>query len=276
MTDGVTVHRDVVYSSPVGFRPLSLDLYVPPWPVRALCIYLHGGGWRVGSRSIGPGRAAQWTPSFFEQVALQGLAVASVDYRLSGEAHYPAQLDDVSAAALYLADNRSTYAVPSDRTVAWGVSAGGHLAAMYALSAAKDSSTLPPIDAVVCWYTPTDLGALPDDMDEVGGRGDRGPDSREAHLIGAALDDRPDLASAASPVHLVAAGSPAFLFLHGSIDVAIPPRQSQRLADALVAAGGQARLEIVDGASHMFPELDDEQTHHVVDRSVRFLVASLA
>ena len=191
----VTIHRDVVYSRAPGYRPLSLDLYAPEGPARALCLYLHGGGWRVGSRADGPGTARDWTPSFFERVAAMGLAMASVDYRLTGEARWPAQLDDVAAAAAFLSLQRKPLGVPTHRTVAWGVSAGGHLAAMHALRSAD-----PGLDAVVCWYPPTDLAALADDCDEAGGHGERGPEARESQLIGAPVGERPDLAGAASPV----------------------------------------------------------------------------
>jgi acetyl esterase/lipase len=75
----VTIHRDVVYFRPPGYRPVALDLYVPAEPAQALCLYLHGGGWRLGSRSDGPGAARSWSPSFFERVAAMGLAVASLD-----------------------------------------------------------------------------------------------------------------------------------------------------------------------------------------------------
>jgi acetyl esterase/lipase len=263
----VTSYRDVVYSRPAGYRPVALDLYVPAGPARALCLYLHGGGWRLGSRSDGPGRARSWSPSFFERVAAMGLAVASVDYRLSGEAVFPAQLEDVSAAAGFLARERAGFGVTTPRTVAWGVSAGGHLAAMLALTAPA-----PPVDAVVCWYTPADLGALPADVDDAGGHGDRGPDSREGQLIGASLDERPDLAAAASPVRFAHSGAPPFLLVHGTADDLVPPRQSERLAGALTAAGAPATVDLVEGASHMFPELDDAATTAVIERSVRFLL----
>ena len=261
------MHRDVIFASPVGFRPLSLDLYVPSRPPQALCLYLHGGGWRVGGRADGPGRAKNWSPSFFEQVAALGLAVASIDYRLSGETVFPAQRDDVAAAARYLAARRGDHGITASRTVAWGVSAGGHLAALHAL-------TSPGVDAVVCWYPPTDLSALPGDIEDAGGTGEPGPESRESQLIGAPLTQRPDLADAASPVRFAHAGAPPFLFLHGSADGLVPPRQSRRLAEALTAAGGTATVELVPGAGHMFPELDDAATRRVVERSARFLIES--
>jgi acetyl esterase/lipase len=267
----VTIQKDLVYSRLPGYRPLSLDLYVPAGPARALCLYLHGGGWRVGSRSDGPGTARDWTPSFFERVAAMGLAMASVDYRLSAEARWPAQLEDIEAAATFLSLQRKPLGVPTPRTVAWGVSAGGHLAAMHALCSPGSS-----VDAVVGWYPPTDLDALAGDCDEAGGHGDQGPEARESQLLGAPVGERPDLAAAASPVQFARAGAPPFLLLHGTADVLVPPRQSQRLAGALTAAGAQATVELVDGAGHMFPELDEAATTRVVERSVRFLCSPVS
>jgi acetyl esterase/lipase len=264
------VRRDVVYAAPIGFRPLSLDLYVPPAPA-LLCVYLHGGGWRVGSRHDGPGAAARWTsPSFFEYLAARRIAVASVDYRLSGEAQFPAQLDDAQAAVAFLAAHAEMLGLPAEFAV-WGVSAGGHLAALLALRPGVDAL---PLRAAVCWYSPTDLDALADDIVEAGGSPDRSATSREGMLVGGPLDDRPEVVAAASPVKAVAGAQvpPPFLFLHGDADVAVPARQSARLAEALTAAGGSATVELVPGATHMFPELDDDATRAVVDRSVRFLL----
>lgn len=261
------MRRDVVYAAAVGFRPLALDLYVPRDPA-LLCVYLHGGGWRLGSRRSGPGAAGRWTsPSFFEHVAAQGVAVASVDYRLSGEAIFPAQRDDVHAAVAFLHEHANEFGLPAALAM-WGVSAGGQLAALQALGGD------PPVRAAVCWYTPTDLGALAGDITDAGGTPDRGSTSREGLLLGGPLDERPGLVAAASPVNAVPAVDtlPAFLFLHGDADVAVPPRQSTRLADALTAAGGSATVELVPGASHMFPELDDTATRAAVDRSVAFLL----
>lgn len=223
----------------------------------------------MGSRADGPGPAREWTPSFFERVAALGLAVASLDYRLSGEARWPAQLEDVQAAATFLSLQRKPLGVPTPRTVAWGVSAGGQLAAMHALSS-PDAG----LGAVVCWYPPTDLAALAGDCDEAGGRGERGPQARESQLLGAPVGEHPDLADAASPVRFAHRQAPPFLFLHGTADVLVPPRQSQRLADALTAAGAQATVELVDGAGHMFPGLDEPAMTKLIERSVDFLCAT--
>jgi acetyl esterase/lipase len=284
-------YKEVVFARRPGFRPLALDLYVPARP-RALCVYLHGGGWRAGSRTEGPGNVKNWTPDFFSYVASQGLAIASVDYRLSGEATFPAQSDDVSVAIDFLAEHRAGFGVTCDRTVIWGVSAGGHLAALAALAGStaelhsSPASGLAPatvnaaqgrqnrIAAAVCWYPVTDLDALSEDVAEAGGHPDRSAQSREGAVLGGALDDLPDLVAAASPVHQVRPGAPPFLFLHGDSDVAVPARQSERLATELRRAGTTATVELIPGAGHMFPELDEAATRAVTDRSVHFLLSN--
>jgi acetyl esterase/lipase len=265
----ITGHREVVFAKRPGFRPLALDLHVPENPT-ALCVYLHGGGWRAGSRTEGPGNVRTWKPDFFAYAASTGLAVASVDYRLSGEASHPAQVDDVAAALDFLAAHRADFGVTTTRTVIWGVSAGGHLAALAALNPAAR------IAAAVCWYPVTDLDALSKDIADAGGHPDRSARSREGAFLGAALDDVPGLAAAASPVNHVHPGAPPFLLLHGDADTAVPPRQSERLAEALRVAGATATVELIPGAGHMFPELDEPATRAVTDRSIRFLLAHAA
>ncbi|WP_181803370.1 alpha/beta hydrolase, partial [Streptomyces shenzhenensis] len=106
----VTVHRDVVFAVHEGHRPLALDLYVPSEP-RALVVYLHGGGWLRGSRRATPAPHVWWRGEPFERLAAHGLAVACCDYRLSGEAVFPAQLDDVRTALRWLAEHRAAYGV---------------------------------------------------------------------------------------------------------------------------------------------------------------------
>ncbi|MGI8451824.1 MAG: prolyl oligopeptidase family serine peptidase, partial [Streptosporangiaceae bacterium] len=162
---------------------------------------------------------------------------------------------------------RKLLGVPTEHTVAGGVSAGGHRAAPHALCSPGAG-----VDAVVCWYTPTERDALAGDRDAAGGHRDRGPQARESQLIGAPLDERPDLAAAASPVPFARGDAPPFLFLHGTADTRVPARQSQRLAGALATAGARATVELVDGATHMFPELDEAATAALIKRSVAFLL----
>ena len=126
----------VPYAAIPGIRPLELDLYLPAGataPVPAV-VFLHGGGWRVGSRhSVGPAYAG-WSPSPFERLAQAKIAVASVDYRLSGEAQWPAQLHDAKAAVRWLRARADEIGIDSSRIAAWGESSGGHLAALLGLT----------------------------------------------------------------------------------------------------------------------------------------------
>jgi acetyl esterase/lipase len=102
-------------------------------------VFLHGGGWRLGSRrSAGPAFAGA-SPSPFERFARAGLAVASVEYRLSGEALWPARLHDAKAAVRWLRTRSAELAVDAGRIAAWGESAGGHLAALLGLVTVSDA-----------------------------------------------------------------------------------------------------------------------------------------
>ncbi|WP_375424031.1 alpha/beta hydrolase fold domain-containing protein [uncultured Friedmanniella sp.] len=244
---GGQVLAGVPYATLPGVRPLELDLYLPPaGPVPApVVVFLHGGGWRLGSRrSVGPaypGPTAEGTaPTPFEVVAAAGIAVASVDYRLTGEATWPAQLDDAKDAVGWLRLRADDLGVDPARIAAWGESAGGHLAALLGLSGT--------VTAVAAWYPPSDLAALPGDT----GADPGAPDSREAQLLGAPLAAVPELAAAASPVAYVAPGAPPFLLLHGRADRAVPWEQSERFAAALRAAHVAVDFVCYDDADHMW------------------------
>ena len=133
---GTRVLAGVPYAAIPGIRPLELDLYLPPAEgPHPVVVFLHGGGWRVGSRhSAGPAyRGAD--PNPFELVAQAGVAVASVDYRLSGEATWPAQLHDAKAAVRWLRARAGELGVDPGRIAAWGESAGGPLAELLGLVA---------------------------------------------------------------------------------------------------------------------------------------------
>jgi len=193
--------------------------------------------------------------------------VASIDYRLSGEAHYPAQLDDVTAACRFVIDQRAELGLPDVPLTLWGVSAGAHLAALGALA----SSVADDIAGVSCWSAPSDLSALPDDVDAVGGHGERGMAARESMLLGAALSEATDLARAASPAACVRAAAPPFQLVHGSADVHVPFAQSERFAAALERAGVPVTFVPVDGADHFYSTIDSEHLSDLVDRSTDFL-----
>jgi acetyl esterase/lipase len=248
----------VPYAALPGARPLELDLHLPPetdGPVPVV-VFLHGGGWRLGSRhSAGPAyRGADPTP--FEQVALAGIAVASVDYRLSGEAVWPAQLHDAKAAVRWLRHRAGELGIDPGRVAAWGESAGGHLAALLGLTAGHpalegDVGVPGPssaVGAVVAWYPPTDLRLVAADR----GADPDAADSREAQLLGAPVPSAPARAAEASPVSHVSSTAPPVLLLHGRADRFISPAQSKRLNEALRAVGAEVELHLYDDADHMW------------------------
>jgi acetyl esterase/lipase len=260
MTPKVRRVPDIRYSELLGHRPLELDLYLPegvgPWPV---IVYVHGGGWQRGSRRDPP---PLLDADFYDGIAAQGFAVAAIDYRLSGEARFPAPAQDVRAAVGWVRDHAADYRLDPGRVFLWGDSAGGHLALLAALTGA-------PVRAAVAWFPVTDLAGLPADLADAGGVPDLGPDSREARLLGAAASSVPDLARQASPVAHASADAPPILLMHGTVDDLVPAAQSIRLAEALGRAGASVELELVPGATHFWKGASDVPA--IIRRSIEFL-----
>lgn len=275
------LRRAVEYAALPGYRPLLLDLYTPPGPPAPVVLFVHGGGWRLGTRSVFCPTWRDWDPNPFHRLVAAGFAVASVDYRLSGEAVFPAQLQDVTAALRWLRTRDGELGVDADRVVAWGESAGAHLAALLGLTAGRPDPDLvggdptAPIAGVVDWYGPANLLTLQDQArPDAVARSDT-PDSRESLLIGVPLPEATELARRAGPVTYVHAGAPPFHIAHGGDDRFVPVGQSRELADALRAAGAPVELTVVPGADHMWRGAADPEailaaatdfTRRVLDR----------
>lgn len=234
--DGVRLLRGVPYAVRDGSRPLELDLWLPEEPAGAplpVVVFVHGGAWRTGLRDDAGPRLRAWRPHPFARLALAGFAVVCPDYRLSGEAVFPAQLDDLTEALAWSRARADELGLAADRVVTWGESAGGHLAALLALTAG------PAVRGCVVWYGAADLTAAP-------------PHTPEAALLGAPAADAPERARAASPVARVTADAPPFLILHGTEDSVIPVAQGKALATALRAVGAKADFRAVPGADHLW------------------------
>jgi acetyl esterase/lipase len=253
--DGVT------YARPLGYRPLLMDVHLPavasPEPIPCV-VWIHGGAWWEGDRRYPPGN---WPKDdwWFRLLTDAGMAVATIDYRLSGEALYPAQLADVQAAIRYLRHHASSFGVDPGRIGVAGESAGGHLAAMAALTGhapipATDRSVVGPsseVQAAVPFYPVADLLQFL----EGGGEPWDGPTPEEL-LLGRPLAESQEEAAAASPVRHARAAAPPMLLLHGDADALVPPTHSERLASALQHAGAPVRLELVPGGGHCFDGVD--------------------
>ena len=172
--DGVSAAFDLTYATLPGYRPLTLDLYSPrpgggPLP---LVVFVHGGGWDGGdARHAG---TFEDFPAQLAALAAQGYVVASVNYRLSQEAHFPAALQDVKAAIRWLRSDATARNIDITRVAVWGAAAGGQLAALTGVTCGVDrfeppnefGDNNPPSDcvqAVIDWYGVSDLESLEDD-----------------------------------------------------------------------------------------------------------------
>src|SRR4051794_6355163 len=268
LASGVRAHHGVEFASVEGFRPLLLDLYLPgPGTASgAAIVYVHGGGWAVGTRRRFGRAFVEWSPTPLDLLAQAGFVVGTVDYRLSGEAHFPAQLHDVKAAVRWMRGNAALLGVDSTRVVAWGESAGGHLAMLAGLTG--DDSRLrgdvgefldqsSSVSAVIDWYGPMNLLSIGSQHPP---GGDKNPDdaaSWESAMVGVPLQVDPERTLAASPISYVHAAAPAVQIHHGTADTLVPYAQSVEFTDALRSAGGDVELITVQGSDHFWTGAPD-------------------
>lgn len=285
--DGVIGLPDVVYKTIPGYRPLKLDLFLPPGAgqdgkVRPVILYIHGGGWMGG----GPRRSAAFQdwPKVLASIAAQGYVVASVGYRFSAEAPFPAAAKDVKSAIRWLRANGSRFGVDPARFAAWGQSAGGHLAALVGATCgdpafAEDApaparpatvETVPSgaggmdqvsdcVQAVVSWFGIYDLSTMPSYLNK-----DAPPTEPMRRFLGcSAAGCDGERARLASPLAHVDAKDPPFLLLHGRDDTVVPVAQQERFATALAAAKVSVKTRIFDGANHSWIAEKPERTAEV-------------
>jgi acetyl esterase/lipase len=270
--------KDIVYAR-VGGEKLELDLYLPAGAASGgvpLVIWIHGGGWRKGSRA---GIADKAGP-----LLEAGFALASIDYRLTDAARFPAQIRDCLAAVRFLRANAAKYGLDPDRFGVWGASAGGHLAALVGTAAGVAEFDQGPnagvsarVQAVCDWFGPADLVKLQAQMGAKPGMDHQGADSPEGKLVGGPLDKEPFRTRAveASPVTYIDGSAPPFLIMHGDKDQLIPLAQSQGLHQALVAKGIDSTFETVEGAGHGF-EVSPAEARRLVERVIAFFEKHLA
>ncbi|MFM7742136.1 MAG: alpha/beta hydrolase fold domain-containing protein, partial [Verrucomicrobiota bacterium] len=251
--EGVEVLRDLEYAQVKGLS-LKLDLYRPatkPSAPMPLVIWVHGGGWRNGSKANCP---AAW-------LATKGYAVASLDFRLLPEHPWPAQIEDPIAALRWLRQESGKYGFDAERSAAMGGSSGGHVVALWG------TLSLPAEDkvkAVVDLYGPTDLLTMPPNvLSEKRTRADLAK-ANGALLLGGVVMDQPEKAKAVSALRQVSKDDVPFLILHGTADPGVPVDQSERLHAALKAAGVESTLKLLPGAGHGGKEFDSTESRALI------------
>ncbi len=252
--EGVRVEKDIAYVTD-GDAAQKLDLYLPEQPADKplpLIVWVHGGGWQGGSKSGCP--AASYVA--------RGYAAASVEYRFSQKAVFPAQIQDCQAALRWLRANARKYNFDPDHIGLWGSSAGGHLVALMGTSGGKKA--FPPIggnedqsdrvQAVCDLYGPADFNTVIQQAED-----DKGvkniyafntPKDTYSTLVGVHLGSDKAKTDAVSPVHFVSKDNPPFLILHGTKDALVPFAQSVEFEAALKQQGVPVLFQRLPNCGH--------------------------
>jgi acetyl esterase/lipase len=236
---------DIEYAK-TGDLSLKLDVHRPDKSRPPLIVYVHGGAWRGGTKRDMPLGA----------LVTQGFAVASVDYRLSTEAQFPAQVHDIKAAIRFLRAKQAELGIDAERIVIAGSSAGGHLAALVGVTNGNkelegavgdhlDQSS--DVQGTVSFFGASNLTTILAQSTE---RGLKMRVPALQLLLGGQPAGKPDLAKLASPVFHVDPHDPPLLLIHGDADPQMPPEQSKELAAAYEHAGLSAKLVLIPGAVH--------------------------
>jgi acetyl esterase/lipase len=239
-------------------RVLSLDALRPESGAREalpVVVWLHGGGWGSGSKRH------VISHHMLDFMARSGFVIASVEYRLSDEAPFPAQIHDVKAAIRWLRAHPEVLGVDPERIAVAGFSAGGHLAALAATTAGvpelEGDSGSPGYstraNAAIAMAAPTDFTQNPAASDpSLNPYFSAGGITPEQKLLGGPIDERRELARLANPAAFVGPQTPPFLIIHGSCDEIVPVSQAELLCRKLEDEGGEVTFMRVEGANHGF------------------------
>ena len=259
---------DLVYSVPPGFRPLRLDLYLPRNSGSVagglpLVVYVHGGGWQAG-HTRHSGAFANW-PGVLALLASKGYVVASIEYRLSGEARFPAAIQDVKTAIRWLRSKSAQFGIDPTRAIIWGGSAGGQLAALAATSCKVEPLSPDPqspiaaqsdcVQGLVTWYGIFDFVHGP-----LSGPAEQSASSAVGKYLGCAPVDCRSVAALASPVSHLDKDNPPALLIHGDLDKVVPVAQSQLFHEALQSRKVASKLLVIKGVGHSFIGTNPEAT----------------
>lgn len=264
-TNRAQVIRDIEYARAEDLA-LKLDLHLPAGKLQSpLIVWVHGGAWRAGSKKDMP----------LGRLVSEGYAIASVDYRLSTQARFPAQIHDLKAAIRFLRGHGNQWHLPARKILVIGDSAGGHLASLVGVSGGlsvlegeigedrNQSSTVQGIismsgganlTTILKQSTPTALNMRVPALEL---------------LLGGQPDVVPGLARLASPVFHVDRNDPPLLLLHGDQDLQMPVNQALELYGAYRKARAPVLLEIVHGAGHSGAMFYDDERLAIMRKFIR-------
>lgn len=261
-----SLKEDIEYAR-VGHLSLKLDLHMPKEANPPLVIYVHGGGWGSGSKADMP----------LAGLVDLGFAVASVDYRLSNQAPFPAQIHDIKAAIRFLRAKHGELHIRTDRIGITGSSAGGHLAALVGVTNGNEAlegsegdhlDQSSDVQAIVSFFGASNLQTILSQSTE---RGLKMRVPALQLLLGGQPDEKPDLARLASPVFHVDAADPPLLLIHGDADPQMPPEQSDELAQAYRKARLKVQHVVLPGSVHGGKEFYDRQRLGIVQEFLKVL-----
>ncbi len=240
-----SIIRNVVYAK-TGNTKLLLDLYMPPEKKDPfLIVWVHGGAWRSGSKESPPLGMLSY-----------GYALASINYRLSEEAPFPAPIHDIKASIRFLRAHAKKYGYRSDKIIIWGSSSGGHYAALIGTTNndkelegnigeyLNESSS---VQAILDFYGPSNFMTI---LNQSTPHGISVRVPALTLLLGKPVEQVPELARQASPVYRVDSTDPPIFIVHGDQDIQVPVNQSLELMAAYKKNNLQVQLEIIPGAGH--------------------------
>ena len=266
----IRIIRDLTYVKGSDERGHKLDLYVPRLGyggLPPLIVWIHGGAWLTGDKRD--------TPAL--ELAREGFAVAAINYRFSRESEFPAQIYDCKAAVRWLRAHAAEYRVDTTRVGVWGMSSGGHLAALLGTSGGVSSlegnggskGQSSRVQAVCDWCGPSDLATFNQQCPPDGLLDIKTPDAPVTLLLGGTPEEKAEKAKAASPVTYISKDDPPFLIIHTDGDKVVPIAQSEELLEKLKQAGVKVELIKQHGSEHNF------FTKSTMDAVVKFFQENL-
>jgi acetyl esterase/lipase len=276
---GIEALRDLPYAETENPRQ-KLDLYLPkerkvekPLPV---IVFIHGGGWRGGDKSSGIGHVGRFVQS-------SEYAGASIGYRLTDEAQWPAQIHDCKAAIRWIKAHAKEYNLDATKIGVWGTSAGGHLVSFLGTSGdvkelegtlGKHLDQNSAVTCVMNFFGPENFLSMvrqPSTVDRT-----QGKDYPEALLLGGPVPEKEETAREASPVTHVSKGDAAFFTAHGTKDPLVPYAQAQEIHAALEKAGVPSLLQEMTNGGHGFKSpILDERVKQFFDLHLRGIAAEI-